>query len=521
MTDPMPPTTEIAERQDGALPPGWAWTRLGEISQLYGGGTPSREVPEYFTGNIVWLTPTEIPKSGISVISDSRERITAEGLRNSSARIVPGGTVLMTSRASIGYVAIAGVDVTTNQGFANFVCENGINNLYLAYWLWSQAETFKQKATGTTFKEIIKSKLREFLIPVPPLPEQRRIVAKIEELLTRLDAGVAALKRVQAALKRYKAAVLKAACEGRLVPQDPNDEPASKLLERILAERRAKWEAELRAKGKGSKEGTHELPQMSSEEDSPELPTGWTRTLIGHVFNVSYGLSESLSKTEADSEFDVAVIRIPNVTEFGGLNLSHLKYFEMDIKIKERLKLHKGDVLFNWRNAPKWIGRSTVFDKEGEYVNASFLLKLRPYIVGYSKFTAFYMNYLRLSGYFMSIVNNAVNQANFNATRTSQVEMPLPPLREQERIADEVDRRMSVIEGLEDIVATQMARAEKLHQSILKRAFEGRLVAQDANDEPAGVLLERIQKERKSAKPEQRLVTHSSKIGATVKRRNR
>jgi type I restriction enzyme S subunit len=166
-----------------SLPDGWEFSTLGEIADLIGGGTPSRENPEYFTGDIVWLTPTEIPKTKISVVSDSREKITQDGLRKSSARLIPKGSVLMTSRASIGYVAIAGTEVTTNQGFSSFIPKQGINNFYLAYWLWANANFFIEQATGTTFKEITKSKLRNFSLPVPPLPEQERIVNRIEELL--------------------------------------------------------------------------------------------------------------------------------------------------------------------------------------------------------------------------------------------------------------------------------------------------------------------------------------------------
>src|SRR4030065_640947 len=136
------------------LPPGWKWTVLGDVADLMGGGTPSREHPEYFTGDIVWLTPTEIPRNRVTVVTNSREKITQDGLKNSSARILPRGTVLMTSRASIGYVAIAGTEVTTNQGFASFICRNGVYNSFLAYWLLGNGDYFIGQATGTTFKEI-------------------------------------------------------------------------------------------------------------------------------------------------------------------------------------------------------------------------------------------------------------------------------------------------------------------------------------------------------------------------------
>ncbi len=97
------------------LPGGWVWTRLEDACiELMGGGTPSREIPEYFGGNIIWLTPTEVPKNKIAILNDSKEKITESGLRYSSAKIIPKDSVLLTSRASIGFVAIAGCDVTTN-----------------------------------------------------------------------------------------------------------------------------------------------------------------------------------------------------------------------------------------------------------------------------------------------------------------------------------------------------------------------------------------------------------------------
>ena len=132
-------------------------------------------------------------------------------------------------------------------------------------------------------------------VPLAPLNEQRRIVAAIEAQFTRLDAGVAALKRLQANLKRYKAAVLKAACEGKLVPQDPNDEPATDLLARILAERRAKWEAEQRAKGKDPAKLIYPEPAAPDTSDLPELPEGWVWATIDELaypFTEKYAVAD-------------------------------------------------------------------------------------------------------------------------------------------------------------------------------------------------------------------------------------
>ena len=198
------------------LPQGWRWVRLGEVTEIVGGGTPSREHPEYFAGDIIWLTPTEIPKTKVAVISTSKERITQEALKKSSARILPQGTVLMTSRASIGYVAIAGTELATNQGFASFICKDEIYNYYLAYWLFGNTDYFVQHATGTTFKEIIKSKLRNFYISLPPLAEQERIVAELEQRLTVVAQVEAAIQAALTRSARLRQAILKRAFRGEL-----------------------------------------------------------------------------------------------------------------------------------------------------------------------------------------------------------------------------------------------------------------------------------------------------------------
>lgn len=163
---------------------GWTNAKVEDICiKLVGGGTPSREKNEYFDGDIIWLTPTEIPKNKIMEIKNSKEKITRLGLEASSATIIPSGTVLLTSRATIGAVAIAGCEVSTNQGFASFICSKAVNNRYLAYWLWGNKDLLESKAKGTTFKEISKSILRELILPLPPLNEQKRIVFKLEEWL--------------------------------------------------------------------------------------------------------------------------------------------------------------------------------------------------------------------------------------------------------------------------------------------------------------------------------------------------
>ena len=164
---------------------------LGEVCTIVGGGTPRRSNAAYFGGSIPWATPTDVTALEGPFIEQTRETITEAGLRESSARLVPPGTVLMTSRATIGYTAVAAVPMATNQGFANLLCGDQLRPEYVALWLRGQRGRLIQLAGGTTFKELPKSTLKKVRIPLPPLDEQERIVsilnraAKIEALRRR------------------------------------------------------------------------------------------------------------------------------------------------------------------------------------------------------------------------------------------------------------------------------------------------------------------------------------------------
>lgn len=164
---------------------------LAEVCTIVGGGTPRRSNAAYFDGAIPWARPTDVTSLDSLYIDQTKEAITRVGLKESSARLVPAGTVLMTSRATIGYTAIAAQPMATNQGFANLICGERVEPEFLAYWLRDQRERLIQLAGGTTFRELPKSTLKKVHIPLPPLDEQRRIVgilnraAEIERLRKR------------------------------------------------------------------------------------------------------------------------------------------------------------------------------------------------------------------------------------------------------------------------------------------------------------------------------------------------
>ena len=175
------------------LPDGWEWKKLGDITTVIGGGTPRTNIKEYWeNGNIIWLSPTDLGNIGeIISINNSKTKITKLGLEKSSAKLLPIGTVLFSSRATIGKIAINEIEVSTNQGFTNFICKNLLLNKYLAFCLNRFTSDITDLSNSTTFKEVSKSSLKDFKIPLPPLEEQKRIVAKLDILFAKIDKAIA------------------------------------------------------------------------------------------------------------------------------------------------------------------------------------------------------------------------------------------------------------------------------------------------------------------------------------------
>lgn len=164
----------------------WSTFTLGQLAIITGGSTPSRDRQEYWNGSIPWLTPTDLPMpgDGIADVTDTASKITEKGLAAISAQLLPVGTVLFSSRATIGKLGISRVPLATNQGFANFIPKKGVDAKYLAYCLRHFTNEIAALAGSTTFKEVAKTSLKKYRIPLPPPSEQRRIV----EILDQADA---------------------------------------------------------------------------------------------------------------------------------------------------------------------------------------------------------------------------------------------------------------------------------------------------------------------------------------------
>ncbi len=199
------------------LPDGWKWVKLGEVGQVVAGGTPSTKVKEYFDGNIAWITPADLTGYKIKYISHGRRNLTELGLKNSSARLVPKNSVLFSSRAPIGYVAIAANDISTNQGFKNLVPNEVVNCEYVYYYLKSAKQLAEKNASGTTFKEISAKNFANLPFPLAHKDQQTQIVSEIEKRFSEADNLEKAIDDSLEKSEALRQSILKQAFEGKLV----------------------------------------------------------------------------------------------------------------------------------------------------------------------------------------------------------------------------------------------------------------------------------------------------------------
>jgi type I restriction enzyme S subunit len=354
--------------------------------------------------------------------------------------------------------------------------------LYLYYFML----TIKlgDYSRATTVPSIRKGDVERIWLPLPPLAEQKRIVAKLEELFTKLDAGVEALKKIKAQLKRYRQAVLKHAFEGKLTERWRNAHKGELESTSILLQRLAK-EREKTTKGKKQKK----LPPLDVSE-LPELPEGWEWAMIGAVSEmIQYGTSEKASRNPSG----IPVIRMGNIGD-GKLSFENLKYFPRDWADLQKFLLCDGDVLFNRTNSAELVGKTAVYKRcHPRAVFASYLIRVkvdeRTYI---PDLLASFINSFYGRQYISSVVSQQVGQANVNGTKLSHMPIPLPPWPEQCKIVEEIERHFSIADQIGQTIEHGLKQSDWLRQSILKKAFEGKLVPQDPEDEPAEKLLERI-----------------------------
>ncbi|TMA98683.1 MAG: restriction endonuclease [Deltaproteobacteria bacterium] len=378
------------------------------------------------------------------------------------------------SGATTGKMATFDIDspALLNQRVGRFriLSAEACNPRFISLLVQQITRQVLKKAYGAAQPNISPTQIEQIPIPFPPLEEQNAIVAETEKQFTRLEVGVAGLRRVQANLKRYRAAVLKAACEGKLVPTEAElarqeartYETGTQLLERILTERRQKWNGKRKYKE----------PAAADTANLSPIPDGWVWASVEQLSTrVQYGTS---AKTNDDST-GVPVLRMGNIQD-GKFDFAKLKYLPKAHDEFPELLLASGDLLFNRTNSAELVGKTAVFKQTLHPCSfASYLIRVRLCIGCVPDFVSYFINSVFGRAWIANVVSQQVGQANVNGTKLQALAIPLPPLAEQTRIVAEVERRLSVVEELESVVNANLQRASRLRQSILQRAFEGQL----------------------------------------------
>ncbi|APC95059.1 restriction endonuclease subunit S [Francisella tularensis] len=407
------------------LPTGWEWKKLDSISSIVGGGTPKRNIQEYWeNGSIVWLSPTDLGNIGeIKEVSSSKDMITKLGLDKSSAKLLPIGTVLYSSRATIGKIAINKIEVSTNQGFTNFICNDDLYNYYLAYCLSNFTNDIVSLSNSTTFKEVSKSSFKSFQIPLPPLAEQKRIVAKLDSLFEKIDKAIELHQQ--------------------------NITNANTLMASTLDKTFKKLEGEY-----GNK----------TLSDSVENPK---KDIVDGPFGSNLKATEYIQK-------GVPIIRIQNI--------QRLEFINKDIKFvseekAEFLKRHSfiaSDIVITKLGEP--LGKSCIVPHNLERgIIVADIIRVR---VDSSKCKNKYIMYAINS----AIAINQFSENSMGSTRqrvklsiVRDLKIPLPPLPIQQQTVEYLDSIATKVDKIKQLNEQKLENLKALKASILDKAFRGEL----------------------------------------------
>nr|WP_304967517.1 restriction endonuclease subunit S [Bacteroides acidifaciens] len=411
------------------VPDNWVWMTLGEVGTWQSGGTPSRSNKTYYGGNIPWLKTGDLNDG---LISDIPESITEEAVANSSAKINPAGSVLIAMYgATIGKLGILTFPATTNQACCACIEFNAITQLYLFYFLLSQRNGFIAKGGGGAQPNISKEIIVNTFIPLPPLSEQQRIVMEIEKWFALIDQVEQGKADLQNTIKQTKSKILDLAIHGKLVPQDPNDEPAIKLLKRI----------------------NPDFTPCDNGHYPFDVPNEWKWCKMNDLCSfLSRGKSPKYS--EDDKTYPVFAQKC-NLKE-GGISLEQAKFLDPSTinKWDSKYKLQTGDVLVN-STGTGTVGRTRLFDESclGKYpfvVPDSHVSVVRTYEEINSEYVFAYMSSQLIQQYIEDNLAGSTNQKELYIGVLENLYFPLPPIKEQQRIVQKIEKLFSILDNIQN-----------------------------------------------------------------------
>lgn len=406
------------------IPKGWEVKKLGDIAITSSGGTPLRTHSEYWNGNIKWLKISDLNDS---LIDNSDEFITEIGLKNSSAKILKKGTLLVAMYGSIGKLGILNTEATTNQAICAIINKKDkkFEIKFLFYFFMSAKEKMLNESFGGVQKNISQTYLKNLEIPLPNLTEQKAIVDKLDDSFAKIENAITNLTNAKENLKLYKQSVLKSAFNGDLLPNTS--------------------------------------------------PIHWEVKKLGEICEIiSKGTTPKGGKN-VYKDSGILFLRAENIQENGIVNLENVKFIDKNIhdNVLKRSKLYNGDLLITIAGT---LGRCAVYnnDIEANTNQAVCFVRLNK---TYKKYANFIQKFISLQSTKSQLLNQAKITAIPNLTLEiiKNLPIPLPPLSEQNLIVAEIDRRFAIVDKTLNLIDKSIQNAKNLKQSILKKAFSGEL----------------------------------------------
>lgn len=453
--------------QDDEAPEGWTVAPLGEVAKVTGGGTPKTTVLGNFSNfnGHPWVTPADLTQYTKKRIGRGRRYLTDQGLATSSAKYMPAGTVLFSSRAPIGYVAIAENPITTNQGFRSFTPSEMLDSNYLYHALQFLRPIAEQLASGTTFAELSGSKAAQIRIAFPSLPQQQSI-AQFLDNTSELNR-IAALRLISAksAITQFRQAVLASACCGRLTHEwrGINSENVTQSTSPPLI-------------------STGNRRRFIAEPNSAlvgKLPTGWTATTLSSLVDrIEAGKSFSaLGRPATDQEWGVIKV---SAMSWGRFLEVENKAVPESYQVNPRYEIRPGDLLLSRANTEELVGATVLV---GETRPMLLLSDKSLRLVSHEGVDKTWLNFtlgsnLVRSQFSERATGTSDSMRNLSQEKILETTLPLPPLEEQKEIAKRVSRMLQSADQIEMAIETATACIKLASQAVLAKAFRGELLGE-------------------------------------------
>ncbi len=496
------------------LPNGWIRATLAELVRPREERTLPADCP-----NLPYLGMEQVEPRTTRIIG----RLNASAVRSSCMRFYPGDVLYGRLRPYLNKVTAPDFEGLASAEFIVLPAIAGMSPSFLMYRLNSQDFVeFANSLNSGDRPRVSFAQIGKFPLKLPPVNEQARIVAKLKELLAELDAGVARLQTIKTKLVRYRKCLLKSAVEGRLtrawreqrLAQAEADgsplESGEQLLRRSLKKRRQRWEekqlAKYQAQGKQPPEQWRDDYPEPVEPDTGKLaalPEGWCWATLDQLGDIASGVTKGSKYKEGIALKEVPYLRVANVHR-GYLGLGEMKTLLASAKDVEELALQPGDILFSGGGDLDKLGRGWVW--EGQlplciHQNHVFRVRLHSDDM-FPKFVSHHGNSFGQQ-WFLENGKHTTNLASINLSILRSFPVPLPPVEEQREIMRVLDEAYKKLEDQENKIQQKLVLCEPQRQTILNRAFDGKLVPQDAEEETSSVLLERLRRshEERAAQP--------------------